>query len=201
MGARQILREVGFSHKPLRLHLARLERQGILGKANSTCAPKLPPKPQKGINTIFNHFCNRLARANLGSYQENFSLSIYANTTCIATMPVTLSSQSFNTVTLTSTTTNLTIGNYVLTAYASIVPGENSTANNMLTKITVTVTIPGDINGDFKVSLQDLVLLANAYGSKPGDVRWNPDADINCNAVVDLADLVILAQDYGQHYP
>src|SRR4030042_5245487 len=50
------------SHKPLRLHLARLEHQGIFAKANSTCAPKTPPKPQKGINTIFNHFCNKLAR-------------------------------------------------------------------------------------------------------------------------------------------
>jgi hypothetical protein len=61
----QILREVGVYHKSLRLHLARLERQGIFAKANSTCAPQLPPKPQKGINTILNHFCNRLARTKI----------------------------------------------------------------------------------------------------------------------------------------
>lgn len=59
----------------------------------------------------------------------------------------------------------------------------------------------GDINGDGKVDLSDLVLLANAYGSHPDSVRWNPNADINGNNVVDLADLVLLATHYGQHYP
>lgn len=29
--------------------------------------------------------------------------------------------------------------------------------------------IPSDINGDPKAALVDLVLLANAYGSRPGD--------------------------------
>jgi endoglucanase len=66
---------------------------------------------------------------------------------------------------------------------------------------TVKVTIPGDINGDFKVDLKDLVILANAYGSTPGAPNWNPNADINGNGQVGLSDLVILAQHYGQHYP
>jgi len=61
--------------------------------------------------------------------------------------------------------------------------------------------IPGDINGDGKVSLSDLVLLANAYGSKPGDTKWNPNADINEDGKVSLSDLVLLAIHYGQHYP
>jgi hypothetical protein len=58
-----------------------------------------------------------------------------------------------------------------------------------------------DINGDGKVSLADLVILANAYGSKLGDTKWNPNADINGDNIVDLSDLVILANYYGQHYP
>jgi hypothetical protein len=41
-------------------------------------------------------------------------------------------------------------------------------------------------------------LLANAYGSRLGDVKWNPNAEINGNGVVDLADLVNLALHYGQ---
>jgi hypothetical protein len=61
--------------------------------------------------------------------------------------------------------------------------------------------IPGDINGDSKVSLADLVILALAYGSKPGDPGWNPNADIDGNGKVGLTDLVILATHYGQHYP
>jgi hypothetical protein len=66
---------------------------------------------------------------------------------------------------------------------------------------SIVVTIPGDIDGNFKVQLQDLVILAMAYGSKPGDSNWNPNADIDGNNVVGLSDLVILAQHYGQHYP
>jgi hypothetical protein len=59
-------------------------------------------------------------------------------------------------------------------------------------------SIPGDLNGDSKVSLADLVILALAYGSKPGDSNWNPNADIDGNLVVGLSDLVILAQNYGR---
>jgi len=62
-------------------------------------------------------------------------------------------------------------------------------------------TIPGDLNGDGKVSLQDLVILALAYGSKPDSANWNPKADIDGNGVVGLSDLVILAQHYGEHSP
>jgi hypothetical protein len=42
--------------------LARLERQGMIVKANSACASKLPPNPKKGINTVFNHFRDKPAR-------------------------------------------------------------------------------------------------------------------------------------------
>jgi hypothetical protein len=39
-----------------------LERQGMIVKANSACASKLPPNPKKGINTVFNHFRDKPAR-------------------------------------------------------------------------------------------------------------------------------------------
>ena len=58
--------------------------------------------------------------------------------------------------------------------------------------------IPGDINGDGRVSLVDLVLLTKAYGSRPGDPNWNSAADINGDGIVDLSDLVTLAKNYGQ---
>jgi cold shock CspA family protein len=67
--------------------------------------------------------------------------------------------------------------------------------------IVLTEKIPGDLNLDREVSLADLVLLAQAYGSKPGDSNWNPNADIDGNNIVGLSDLVALAQHYGQHYP
>lgn len=57
--------------------------------------------------------------------------------------------------------------------------------------------ITGDLNGDGKVNLPDLVMLALAYGSKPGDLKWNPMADINGDGVVGLSDLTLLAIHYG----
>ena len=88
-------------------------------------------------------------------------------------------------------TTNFPCGNYDL----------NLTAGNLTAESSVVLTIPGDINGDFKVGLEDLVLLANAYGSTPSSPNWNPNADINGDGKVSLQDLVILAIHYGQQHP
>jgi|SRR5271157_2881686 len=105
------------------------------------------------------------------------------------------------TLTFTWNTSGLTYGNYVLRAYAWPVPNETNTANNNYTGAAVTVTIPGDLNGDFTVNSTDLTILTSRYGSKPGDFNWNSNADIDGNGVVGLSDLVILAQHFGQHYP
>jgi hypothetical protein len=45
------------------------------------------------------------------------------------------------------------------------------------------------------------VILAKAYGSKPGEPKWNPNADIDNNSIVGLSDLVILAKNYGKTDP
>jgi hypothetical protein len=66
--------------------------------------------------------------------------------------------------------------------------------------VILIVPILGDLDSDGKVSLADLVILAQAYGSKPTDSNWNPNADIDGNGTVGLLDLVILAQNYGQYY-
>jgi hypothetical protein len=92
-------------------------------------------------------------------------------------------------------------GNYTISATAGSVAGETNIGDNTQSDGTVLITIPGDINGDLKVSLADLVLLANAYGSKPGDIKWNPNADLNDDGKISLQDLVIMANHYGQHYP
>jgi parallel beta-helix repeat protein len=65
----------------------------------------------------------------------------------------------------------------------------------------VTVTARCDFDGDRKVGLSDLVIMAKAYGSRPGDPNWNPDTDTDGNGVVGLSDLVILAKNYGRVYP
>jgi hypothetical protein len=131
--------------------------------------------------------------ANYDSYPETFNVTVYANTTVIGTQTVNnVSNRTFTLLTFTWNTTGFAYGNYTLYACAA---SDNCTGGN------VVVTIPGDIDGNFNVRLSDLVLLAQAYGSIPGDSKWNPNADTDGNNVVGLTDLVILAQHYGQHYP
>jgi hypothetical protein len=139
---------------------------------------------------------------NDGQNAETFNVTAYANGTTIDTQQVNnLNATGQMTLTFTLNTTGFAYGNYTISAYVWPIQGETNTANNNFVGGSVLVTIPGDLNGDFKVSRADLVVLANAYGSEPGDVNWNPNADIKGNGIIGLSDLVILAQHYGQHYP
>jgi hypothetical protein len=137
-----------------------------------------------------------------GDYSETFNVTIYANQTIIATLEnINLTSRNSVTITSVWNTTGFAYGNYTISAYAPPVPGEADTTNNNCTGGRTTVTVPGDVDGDLSVRLQDLVNLAKAYGSTPTDPAWNPNADIDNNGKISLSDLVILAQHYGQHYP
>jgi hypothetical protein len=135
----------------------------------------------------------------LGSFPETLNVTLYTNTTSVASANVTLSGGNSTNITFTWNTTGATLGEYDISAYAWPVAGETNTTNNNGTGGLVTVSILGDINGDFKVNLQDLVLLAQAYGSKPDGANWNPNADIDANGIVSLSDLGILAEHYGQN--
>jgi len=59
------------------------------------------------------------------------------------------------------------------------------------------VLLPGDLNGDNVVDLNDFSLFAAAFGSAPGASSWNPAADLNCDGVVDMNDFSLFAQDFG----
>jgi hypothetical protein len=139
--------------------------------------------------------------ADQGSYPETFNITLYANTAPITSMNVALSGGNSTNITLSWNTTDVAYGNYTIRAQALPVPDETNTTNNNLTDGSIAVSIPGDLNGDFKVSLTDLTIFAQAYGSKPDGANWNPNADIDGNGIVSLADLAILAEHYEQHYP
>jgi hypothetical protein len=139
--------------------------------------------------------------ANQGSLAETFNVTVYANTTSIATQTVTLTSGNSTTITFTWNTTGFAKGNYTISAYATPIPGETDTDDNRFTDGVVTVTIAGDLDGNLAVQLVDLVILAKAYGSKPSEPPWNPNADLDDNGVVGLTDLVTLAKNYGKTDP
>jgi hypothetical protein len=59
--------------------------------------------------------------------------------------------------------------------------------------------IPEDINGDGIVNIQDIVIAALAFGSRPGDPNWNPIADVCQDGIIDIFDLVTIGIHYGEH--
>jgi parallel beta-helix repeat protein len=138
---------------------------------------------------------------NRGNKIENCQVSLFANFSSVASQSFLLRSGQQVACVFTVNASGMVKGNYSLTAFVMPVVEEVNLVDNNRTGSWVFVTIPGDINGDFRVDLRDLVLLAIAYGSTPASPKWNGNADIAGNGVVGLPDLVTLAMYYGKRYP
>ena len=140
--------------------------------------------------------------ANRGNYTETFNVTVYANTTSIASQIITLTSGNSTTLTFTWNTTGFARGNYTIWAFAEPVPGETDIENNVLySDVEVCVTIPGDVDADFDVDLYDAVKLLVCYGAKEGGLDYNSVCDIDGDGDIDLYDAVILLTHYGEKYP
>jgi hypothetical protein len=98
-------------------------------------------------------------------------------------------------------TTGFAYGNYELWAQACPILGEEDIDDNVLTYGFVLVSIPGDVNADFRVQYLDLGKLLSAYGSTPDKLKWDSNCDINEDGRIQYLDLGILLAHYGQHYP
>ena len=64
----------------------------------------------------------------------------------------------------------------------------------------VCIMHPGDIDGNDHVYLSDLMELADAFNSHPGDLNWNQCADLDCNGHIYLSDLMMLADNFNEYY-
>jgi len=59
-------------------------------------------------------------------------------------------------------------------------------------------TLTGDLDADGKVDMQDLTIARDAFGSYPGQPRWNPMADTNKDNKVNIIDFAIIAKNFGK---
>ena len=55
-----------------------------------------------------------------------------------------------------------------------------------------------DLNFDGKVGIQDLFVVAAAFGSNPGDPRWEMEGDIDGDFYVGIKDIYAVARDFGK---
>lgn len=138
---------------------------------------------------------------NQGGFAETFNVTAYANSTEIGTQEITLDPAENVTLAFTWNTSGLVKGNYSIWAYAWPVEGETNTTDNTFAGDWIIVTIQGDINGDNTVNFLDAILLGTAFGSKPGDPNWNPNANINDDGIINFLDAIILGAHFGQTDP
>ena len=138
---------------------------------------------------------------NHGGFTETFDVTAYANATIIASQAVTLTSGNFTTITFTWNTSGSAKGNYTISAYAEPVSGETDTADNTCTDGVVTVTIPGDVDGNRDVDILDVVKITSIYAAKLGDPPFKPNSDIDGDGTITILDVVICTSHYAQSDP
>jgi hypothetical protein len=66
-----------------------------------------------------------------------------------------------------------------------------------LDHLCITRPCPGDVNGDDRVDIFDFAELADAFGQRLGERRFNPGADLTHDGVIDVFDFAELADDFG----
>jgi parallel beta-helix repeat protein len=83
--------------------------------------------------------------------------------------------------------------------YLSVTDSLGNSAKSNQASVTV-VRFSVDLNNDGRADMRDLSIVASAFGSSPGQPRWNKTADVNQDGKVDLKDIALVAKHFGEHY-
>ena len=142
---------------------------------------------------------------NNGGAAETFNVIAYYDSNVIEMQTVTdLIAGAEKNLTFSWNTADVTpCNNYTIRVEASVVPDEIDTYDNVYVDGAVKIKIPGDVNGDGEVNLEDLMLIARALGTDPRYPpgtdwnQWNPDCDFNSDNKVDAYDLLVGGKNYG----
>jgi subtilase family serine protease len=141
--------------------------------------------------------------ANLGNVPETFNVTLYYDNQPIGTQMVTnLNVGEEITLVFNWNTSGVELYvNHTIWAQASTVPAETNTSNNIMTDGSVKVKLLGDVNGDKRINIADIVRVAVAFGARPLDPRWDLQADITANGIIDIVDIVTIALHLNESSP
>jgi len=142
-----------------------------------------------------------LSDVNASSVMMNNTVSVAPETTSIGdydnnTIPDLMVEFNRTAVSEFILSEGLTTGNVTLT-----VTGKLNNGNPFQGGAVIRVRMPGDVDVDGKVDGRDVALAAQAFGSCPGDPRWNGVADENEDNRIDGKDIVLIALNFGKAYP
>ncbi len=136
---------------------------------------------------------------NEGNISETFDIEIYYESTLITTITViNLAPNANTTETITWDTTGVSPGYHTISAEVPEIPFEIDTGDNVFIDGILRIKIMGDLNGDDVVDILDAVIASTAFGSRPGDPNWNPEADLNGDGEVDILDMILLSKNFGK---
>jgi len=138
---------------------------------------------------------------NQGNLPENANVTLYINDVAANNTEISLSVNASVSYTFAWKAVDaVEYENYILNVTAHAVDGEVDTSNNSLSFNGVRVVHPGDFDADGDVDIFDVVRFAASYGSKIGDLHYNPDFDVDCNGEIDIFDIVMIAPFYGYEH-
>jgi PKD repeat protein len=135
---------------------------------------------------------------NEGNIVEKFNVTIYYNETEIVTFgDLYLSAGENLTLTFTWNTSTVIPGSYVIYVATSIVEMEEDIADNIFIDGKISIVFI-DVNGDGKVDIMDIAIVAKAFGSDLTSPNWDPRADLNGDGKVDIMDIAMVAIHFGE---
>jgi hypothetical protein len=132
-----------------------------------------------------------------GIYAESFNVTDYLNATALQTQKVTLEIGVATTINFSWNTKGFAYGRYTVSTNVKLAPSETNNWIGPFTYGTITVTIPGDVNGDGVVNLKDLTVLALNWLRTVPPAPAN--ADINGDGVINLKDLTLIDLNWLKH--
>ncbi len=129
---------------------------------------------------------------NEGNIGLTFNVTCFYNGIPIGTQTKTLVPSNFGfQLSFPWNLTGINYGYYVVSATLNSILSEDDYTNNSFNDGTITVTIPGDVNGDRKVNIYDAgALSAHWYPGPPvGPLGYDPNADVNNDGKIDMEDV------------
>ncbi|MEM2702765.1 MAG: PKD domain-containing protein [Candidatus Bathyarchaeia archaeon] len=91
-------------------------------------------------------------------------------------------------------------GNYTVTLIVTDADGRQ----NFISKIVLVYASPtqgsGDLDGNGRVDMTDIIIVVTAFGSTPEKPNWDPRADTDGNGRVDMTDVVTVVSNFGKVY-
>jgi hypothetical protein len=156
-------------------------------------------RPKQGVDNV----TIRVVVLNNGTIPETFDVTIALATgspiVMLNVFDLTVGSNA--TLTYEWNTSEVSIGTSTITASATVVPSDIDPTNNEKSRPLTVISPTGpntDLNGDGRVDMVDIAMVAHAFGTHEGDARWIQVADINGDGIINMIDVATVARDFGR---